>query len=162
MSATLTPAQHAAALMKEADTTKERLSAACFMAALQGITVVRSKARSKGVFDTGSYVQSWKAEKLPDGASLYNSSAHAPIVEMGRGAGSWPPLDPIALWVSRKLSVESTPGETNAQANRRVAFLVARKIKTKGIKAKSVLGESLEKLGQILEKELAKVPGKGK
>lgn len=50
---------------------------------------------------------------------------YAEVVEMGRVAGSFPPVDPIALWAQRKLGVPSDKA-------RDVGFLIARKIFRKG------------------------------
>ena len=46
---------------------------------------------------------------------------YAEVVEVGRKAGSFPPVAPIALWAQRKLGVGADDAES-------VGFLIARKI----------------------------------
>jgi hypothetical protein len=46
---------------------------------------------------------------------------YAEVVEVGRKAGSFPPVAPIALWAQRKLGVGADEAES-------VGFLIARKI----------------------------------
>jgi hypothetical protein len=58
-------------------------------------------------------------------AIVASSVFYAPIVEQGRRPGRRPPLEPIRLWVVRKLHVAPSQAA-------RVAFLVARKIGRSG------------------------------
>lgn len=62
-------------------------------------------------------------------AVVSSSVFYAPIVEKGRRPGRRPPLEPIRLWVVRKLGV-------NQKNAREVAFLVARKIGRRGWEGK--------------------------
>lgn len=55
------------------------------------------------------------------------SSVYGDIVEKGRRAGRFPPVDAIALWVKRKL-------RPPAKELKSVSFLVARKIARQGYK----------------------------
>lgn len=59
--------------------------------------------------------------------SVSTSMPYGDIVEIGRKAGSFPPVAPIALWASRKLGVFDTDLES-------AAFLIARKIYREGTK----------------------------
>ncbi len=59
---------------------------------------------------------------------VFNPLGYAAPVEHGRRPGSFPPVAPLVLWVQRKLGVA-------ADDARSVAFLVARKIAHRGIKA---------------------------
>jgi len=63
-------------------------------------------------------------------------ASYAAPVEYGRKPGKWPPRDAIEYWVRRKLKI------TNDAEVRSVAFLIARKIGTKGTKQKKYWGKS--------------------
>ncbi len=57
-----------------------------------------------------------------------STSIYAPMVEVGRNPGKFPPRAPLELWVRRKLGI-ADPKEIKS-----VAFLVARKISREGFK----------------------------
>jgi len=57
---------------------------------------------------------------------VVNPTLYGEVVEVGRKPGTWPPRGPIELWVIRKLGIPA------GEESRSVAFLIARKIGTKG------------------------------
>ena len=154
--------QHTAALRKDPMVLRARMQQACVAAAIRGITIVRATAREVKAFDTGLYVMAWQAAPTPNngGAVLFNTSVYAEVIESGRGPGRGAPLDPLTAWVARKITPAIRPGESQAQANRRVAFAVMRNIKSKGIKARHVLDKSLSKLEMAFEQEISKAMGR--
>ena len=75
-------------------------------------------------------------------AIVSSSVYYAPIVEAGRRPGRRPPLEPIRLWVVRKLGV-SVVGAS------RVAFLVARKIGRQGTAGAHMFERAAQALGPV-------------
>ena len=75
------------------------------------------------------------------------SSVYWPIIEQGRRAGSFPPVDAIRLWVKRKLGINEE------RQMKQVAYLVGRKIARLGIPGKFVFRNAERKLrGQIMRR----------
>ena len=76
------------------------------------------------------------------------ASVYADIMEKGRRPGKAPPFKPInviAVWIKRKLSV-------NLEDIASVAFLISRKIKTKGIKGRHFFRAAEKKVRPQIEK----------
>ena len=66
---------------------------------------------------------------------VWSESVHAPVMEYGRRAGKFPPIDAIAQWVSEKITGTSVSGprrEKTAASIRSIAFVIARSIAKKG------------------------------
>lgn len=61
---------------------------------------------------------------------------YAPVVELGRRPGKFPPLGPIQLWVRRKLNVPES-------RVRGVAFLIARKIAAQGFPGRFMFRDAM-------------------
>lgn len=74
------------------------------------------------------------------GSSLF----YAPVVELGRNPGRFPPPGPIQLWVQRKLGI-------SGKEVRSVAYLVARKIARHGTEPQRVIERALEENRQRLQ-----------
>lgn len=122
--------------------------------------------------DRGGYRRAWKVARDANGATLFNSLAYAPIIEYGRRPGKFPPMGEIIAWVHRKRLARVKPvrvkrvrgvfgGVVNAYrkgqaqdrsrvqeqaAERRLAFVIARKIATRGIAGRFVLMRVQKKL----------------
>lgn len=67
------------------------------------------------------------------------------VIEDGRAAGTWPNLDAIRGWVARKLGAAG-------KAIASVAFLVARKIKERGIPGRHVFRNAFESMQPQIDK----------
>ena len=102
--------------------------------------------------DRGTYRRGFKVRDLRDGAMIYNSVLHAPIIEWGRRAGKMPPIDAITDWVIRKGMVPHVRrGKKGAgwtvwdqrQAAQQIAWLIARKMKATAREGKHILGQAL-------------------
>jgi hypothetical protein len=123
------------------------------------ITVAIPKAKPRPpVGVTGHYRAGWKTRTTPRGAVLYNDIPYAGIVELGRRPGKWPPVTPLRLWARRVLGLD----EDEAKA---AAFPIARAIKTRGIKGRHIVKNSLYKFREIasdeLDRALARTEAKG-
>ena len=82
--------------------------------------------------------------------------SYAPFAfEYGRKPGKRPPIDAIVRWLAIK------PVDLGGQDIRRVAFLIARSIGRKGVKAPHIFSQTTDKMRpeveQIFERELQKV-----
>jgi hypothetical protein len=78
-------------------------------------------------------------------ALIASSVFYAPIVEVGRHPGRYPPIGPIQLWVTRKLQVP--PGEAAS-----VAFLVSRKIGLRGTQGAHMFERAMTQLEPIAQR----------
>ncbi len=86
--------------------------------------------------DRGTYKRTWYIEDTEEGATLYNNSPHAPVIEAGRRKGAkMPPVNLIAAWVRRK-GIASGPEALG------VAFVIARSISKRGQQGKWILKKS--------------------
>lgn len=65
----------------------------------------------------------WSVSSLAGEARVFTPLEYALPIERGRKA-AWPPLDPILLWVKRKLGI------SDEKQARNVAFLICRKLGT--------------------------------
>ena len=88
----------------------------------------------------GTYERGWKAMRSRDGAHLVNTTFHASFVEEGRAPGRAPPTSVIMRWVLKKRI------ETDPEAARAVAFLIARKIGRVGTEGRFVLARTMPKI----------------
>lgn len=114
---------------------------------------------SGGAVNTGRFLAAWEAAPAQQGGSfgvliqVPNSKApYAAVIEYGRTPGSRPPpVEPIARWAQRRLSL---PYE---QA-RGIAFGIARSIGRRGLKGRKILtGEKTRRrLRNAMQKELLK------
>jgi hypothetical protein len=107
---------------------------------------------------TGTFERSFVVTKLPDGAALSNSAAHARFVEIGRKAGRMPPVQAIVDWmiakrIDKKLGRKS--GESRDAQIRAVALRIARKIGKRGTKGRLVMRRTMPGLAKRLRIELA-------
>lgn len=70
------------------------------------------------------------------------------FVEFGRRPGRRPPVRVLSLWVKRRL------GEKDPDDNRRLSFLIARKIGKRGTQAEPFLGPAAEREGPNVLKRI--------
>jgi len=115
-------------------------------------------------FDRGDYKRAWKVSVDSKSVRFFNALAYAGVIEQGRRPGAkMPPLEALIPWVRRHLKIEYTArsGETktrkprkDSEEERRLAFIVARAIKERGIEGKHVLEGACDDLQRILEMEI--------
>lgn len=93
---------------------------------------------------TGTYIRSWLVTRVRDGGVLSNSAEHAVFPERGRQAGIRPPTKAILTWVRvKKIKPRRRAGESRAQAERRLALAIARKIGREGTPGRWVLKRTM-------------------
>jgi hypothetical protein len=108
------------------------------VATLQRATSAAGPANPQGVgtggaVNTGHYKRAWKAERLSDGARVYNVAPYASVIEHGRRAGTkMPPKEVITRWIQRRL------GKPLKEA-RAMAFVVQRAIAKRGLVGRKVM-----------------------
>ncbi len=123
--------------------------------------------------DRSTYRREWHFDDTREGASVYNSSPHAGVIEYGRRPGArMPPLAAIEAWVHRKglvlgvtkkgkrrrLSSRLTPSQISGyQAQvRRVAWLIARSIARRGLPAHLILETAAKHIDVEIRRALAR------
>lgn len=111
--------------------------------------VMRETSRKKAL-NIGTYKNAWKAVRV-DAVSwrVANATPYAAVIEYGRRPGKGVPIGPLRLWVIRKLQ------EPEATADR-VAMLISRRIKRRGLPARRVLSDVVDggKVQSILNREV--------
>lgn len=86
-----------------------------------------------GAVNTGEFLRGWRSLPLPDGAVIKNITAHAPVVDGGRRAGSkFPPRWALIPWIMRRL------GKSKEEAER-LYYPFARAIARRGLIARQIL-----------------------
>lgn len=101
-------------------------------------------------FDTGKLYRAWYLEKRPRSLAVGNRRIYSVNVEAGRRAGARPPpSDALREWVRRNLGV--TPRRAKA-----VAYLVARAIGARGLRARNIVDGALP---QVLDIHRAALQG---
>ncbi len=112
--------------------------------------------------DRGEYRRGFHARDTKSGAVFLNSAPHAPIVEMGRRPGRYPPLQVIERWVRRKFRLQlkrfsarrARGGAGLSEREREVrsaTFLVSRAIARRGIPGKHVMARVEKRLTPEVE-----------
>ncbi len=102
----------------------------------------------RGANNTGQFRRSWKTSRTSDGMTIFNSSSYAPTVEGGRRKGAkMPPSREIARWAQRRAGLSRAEAE-------RVAFVMARAIKKRGLKPRNILRDSLPEIKKVIVEEL--------
>jgi hypothetical protein len=123
---------------------------------------------------TGEYKRSWKVRNIPDGAAFFNPTLQASIIERGRRPGhgvSREGQEALARWAhlhgmdrfdgnrGMRRPVRGKAGkESQARA---IAFLIARKIKARGLPAKNVLGSVKAQICERVRADVQDMMAKG-
>lgn len=95
--------------------------------------------------DRGGYKRAFRFEDIPGGATAYNFSPYASIIEHGRRPGAkGPPLQVIIAWLARKRIAKGTGSRNFATESqyarlRSIAYVIARAIKRRGLPALLIL-----------------------
>lgn len=103
---------------------------------------------------TGTYEQSFRAQRIRGGGRIYNTAPYSRWVERGRKPGKGPPLDAIMRWVKVKKLVTKGRARARRQEIRSIAFLIQRKIARDGIKGRYVLQRTMVKVRRKAKDEL--------
>ena len=120
-------------------------------AAKRGLLVAAMRGRTRAVtlsarrrkVDTGRFRNSWKAERIAQGAVLLNSAPYAAVIEGGRRPGArMPPLGPIEAWARRK-GIDIP------------AFVIARAIARRGIPGAFILRDTLPVVQKAVKREVS-------
>ena len=108
---------------------------------------------TEGAVNIGIYRRAWQTEVTPGRLAVFNRSSYAGVIEYGRRAradGSrMPPRSAVARWAQRKLGLS----EADARA---AAFVMARAIAKRGLRARRVLGGAEAEMGVIVRDEITK------
>ena len=101
-----------------------------------------------GANNTGRFRSSWTTTTIERGISIYNKAPYASVIEGGRRKGAkMPPPKALLGWAQKKAGV------SKAEA-KQVAFLMARAIKLRGLKARNVLKTSLPDIRKLMVAEV--------
>lgn len=122
---------------------------ACYAAALRGRTIVVATIGATTPYppvDRGVFRASFKAERAPDGATLFSDAPHAAFVEYGCRP-HWAPLAPLLAWVKRRGLAKK--GEAYGVA-RAIQVAIARR----GMKPRKVVARSLDQIERAFGEEL--------
>ena len=105
---------------------------------------------TEGAVNSRTYRRAWQTEVTPGRLAVFNRSSYAGIIEYGRRPGSrMPPREAVARWAQRKLGLS----EADARA---AAFVMARAIAKRGLRARRVLGGAEAEMGVIVRDEITK------
>lgn len=90
--------------------------------------------------DQGAYLAGWDAEPTADGAAVFNTAPHAPIIEEGGRPGfqiGRAMINALAEWVTRKGLLGRGAGSIQERAQgqeaRNMAWAIATKMKQRGM-----------------------------
>jgi hypothetical protein len=137
-------------------------------AALRGQSLIVRDNMAKAA-NTGHMARSWFLKTHPRGVTLYNATTYAAVIDRGRRPGTMPPIEPLVLWVRRKLrtklmaeyaAMKAKSGRVAPRADwlqkkeRAVAFAVARKIKAVGIQPRNIIAGNVPKLRAYVRAEV--------
>lgn len=75
-------------------------------------------------------------------------------IENGRGAGKFPPLGSIEKWIKLKPILPSPMKNGKLPTTKQLAYLIGRKIATKGIDPTPVMGDALARLNSEMEEAI--------
>jgi len=132
------------------------------LGAYRGQSLLQEKS-SLLAFDRGSFKRAWKISVDTQSVRFFNIAQYAGVIEFGRRPGArMPPPEVLIPWVRRHLTItertrkgtERTRKPRKGSEAERLAFVVARAIKERGIDGKFILESSKEDLKDILETEI--------
>lgn len=115
--------------------------------------------------DRGTYRRDWRFDDIPNGATMYNFSPYASIIEDGRRPGArMPPLSVIEDWVRRKgIGRQYGPDQQgrrkvsrklNDSEIRGIAFVIARAIKARGIQGLHIAELAAEVVDEQVRRDI--------
>lgn len=96
----------------------------------------------KRAFNTGALARGWEVIPLDAGLMVINSTGYSQAVEYGRKAGRMPPVNALARWAQRKLSLD-------AKAAQSAGWAIARAIASRGIKGRFIVRDVAPQIMQV-------------
>lgn len=88
---------------------------------------------------------------------VFNLPEYWKYVEDGRKSGKYPPLEAIKQWINIKPILPRPLANGKLPTTNQLAFLIGRKIATKGIPAKNYLKDTLKENNTLIESTLASI-----
>jgi hypothetical protein len=118
------------------------------------IAVQQTQALGKyAPINTSNYLRGWKAEKLDNGAIVFNDTPYASVIEHGRRRGArMPPTKVIAEWLEQKMRGRVRNRAKRLRMAKSMAFVVARAIGRRGLPAKNIMKKTRRKLDPMVKK----------
>lgn len=116
---------------------------------LDFVTAYKQNLQAADANATGELIESIKGKIKQNGKWIIisiNLRDYWRYVEYGRKPGKFPPIKSIREWIDIK-PVLPRPYNGKLPTKDQLAFLIARKIATKGIKPKYILRNTIEKYG---------------
>ena len=158
------PRAWAGGVIADAEARKKRIILAIQDAVMQGEAIAQEEVDAtephKPV-DRGTYRRAFKSAKLPNGATLYNSAPYAGVMEEGRRPGTWPNIGALTEWVKRKgligeklrvkKSEKALMQSIDDAVARSLAFLIAAKMKARGMAGRFVMKRTIARLTNIVD-----------
>lgn len=136
----------------------QAMTAELIRAITRVLDISQQATRTASPVNFGTYRAAWGTTVTPTAQAvqgkLVNPLVYAAVIEEG---GTWPgpmpPVDAIELWVRRK-------GIAGPDNSYQVAYLIARAIKSRGIKGRHIMREAIEgQMGRIT-REFEAVPAR--
>lgn len=127
-----------------------RINLAVWKVAAEAPEIIRqtSAAMTPRPHATGAYERGWTYRRSSKGATVFNKMPYASFVERGRRRNSrMPPVSAILAWLRAK-----GLGEDRGRA-----YLIARAIARRGIRARPVLARAMPAIRRRLVGEMAKL-----
>lgn len=129
----------------------EIVRAAALEACAWGEADAVKRTREVEAVDQGQFVLAWSHRALPNGAELRNDAPYAAVIERGRRPGRpGPPLEPILLWVNRKLVKN---GAVDPEAAHGVALAIRNAIHIRGTKPRWILRDTMRRMKPRFKRE---------
>ena len=112
--------------------------------------------------DRKTYTNAWQVEKLPNGALVYNSAPHAPLIEYGVRAENVKigrlMIEALTAWVARK-GLASKGDEATS-----MAWAIAKSMQKKGIfnggKGLGIMKKAQRQIPDFIEEEIIREIGR--
>lgn len=104
---------------------------------------------ANGAVNTGAFLRGWRAEKVEQGARVFNRAPHAAFVEEGRKPGKAPPVAPIIKWMKQRGIAKGLKGGA-----KKIAWLIARAIGRRGLLGRKVMERSAKEMEKVVQREV--------
>lgn len=144
------------ALKNEGEKARKTLLKGAFAAAQRFKTLIVQRCDELGITDLGTLKNSWRVERIDNGAIVYSDCPYAGIIELGARPHkvSKEGQEGIAQWAIRKLGVDEKEAHS-------VAFLICRKIALVGQEPKHLVQDALPMATAYYKEEVERIRGAG-